>query len=685
MAALEYAGWGWPVFPLSPGRKTPAIAKEDGGNGHLDATTDEGAIRDWWSADPTRNIGVSAGAAGLFVVDVDPRNGGDETLRDLMALHGRDWLNTVSVLTPSGGAHYYYRVASGISLKGGNGLLGVGIDAKSMGGYVVAPPSRTAAGAYAWEGDLGPDSAVIALVPDWIVKHFGPTSSAARTTSAGLPDTITSGARNSTLTSMAGAMRRKGMTAEEMLPSLLEVNQRCDEPLPEREVRGIAESVGRYGPAQPPSPGNVSTLFSLSSLFSPSANGPEWPEVPGPAAFHGLAGEIVRAIEPHSEADPVALLINTLLGFGSLVGAEAFFVVGATRHYPREFAALVGRTSKARKGDSWPPVRSIFADADPGWTARLAGGLSTGEGLIHAVRDAVEKEEPIKEKGRIIGYQMARVDDGVEDKRLLIMESELAKVLKVMERQGNSLSPILRQAWDTGSLRVMTRTNPMVATDAHISLIGHITMEELSGLLPDVEAANGFMNRFLIACVQRSRLLADPVPFQGTLVSQLAGAVDDVLKAIRQAGQMKRDAAASELWEAMYADLSEEGDGMAGAILARAEAHVLRLSMLYALLDGTNTISVPHLTAAAEVWGYCERSVGYIFGDATGDPLADTIFRALKTQGEMTRSDISALLGRHESAARIARALQLLVERGKATVSQRETGGRPLEIWRPVA
>ena len=108
--------------------------------------------------------------------------------------------------------------------------------------------------------------------------------------------------------------------------------------------------------------------------------------------------------------------------------------------------------------------------------------MSTGEGLIHAVRDGVEKEEPIKEKGRITGYQSVVVDEGVKDKRLLVMESELAKVLKVMERQGNSLSPVLRQAWDTGTLRVMTKTNPTVATDAHISLIGHITLEEYNEL-----------------------------------------------------------------------------------------------------------------------------------------------------------------------------------------------------------
>src|SRR6185312_1141705 len=235
-AALEFAGWNWPVFPLAPGTKMPPIAKRDGGHGHRDATTDEETIRGWWATDEKRNVGVSVGAAGLFVVDVDPRNGGDETFRDLVGVHGRDWLDTISVLTPSGGSHYYYRVARGSSLRGGNGLLGVGIDVKSSGGYVVAPPSRTGDGVYAWEGYIGPDSGVFAPVPDWILKQLAAPLGGSQRPSSPLPDYISNGSRNSTLTSMAGGMRRKGMTAEEMVPSLLEVNRRCEEPLSADEV-----------------------------------------------------------------------------------------------------------------------------------------------------------------------------------------------------------------------------------------------------------------------------------------------------------------------------------------------------------------------------------------------------------------------------------------------------------------
>ena len=77
---------GWPVFPLAPGSKVPAIPREDGGHGHLDATTDPETIRAWWTERPRANIGISPGPARLMVVDVDPRHD-REALRSGTARH----------------------------------------------------------------------------------------------------------------------------------------------------------------------------------------------------------------------------------------------------------------------------------------------------------------------------------------------------------------------------------------------------------------------------------------------------------------------------------------------------------------------------------------------------------------------------------------------------------------------
>lgn len=408
----------------------------------------------------------------------------------------------------------------------------------------------------------------------------------------------------------------------------------------------------------------------------------EWPERPGPDAFRGLAGRVVAAIEPRSEADPMAILIGLLTAFGSAAGNGPYTMVGATRHPARLFSAIVGRSSKARKGDSWSPVRQILCGADPEWEKRLAGGLSSGEGLIWMVHDAIEKSTPIKEKGgRIVDYQQEVVDQGVEDKRLHVVEPELARVLKAMARQGNTLSPVIRDAYDSGTLRSMTKNSPGVATGAHITIIGHITLEELQRELSDSEAANGLGNRFLWALARRSKELPEPEPFDPIELAKLLTDTEAALDAARATGRMERDDAARALWREVYHDLSAERDGLAGALTARAEAQTLRLSMIYALLDGSSVITLDHLKAALEVWAYCEASVEYIFGDAVGDPVADTILRSLRANGEMTRTQISDLFGRHESTGRITTALAALLQKGLARSVQRTTGGRPIEVW----
>ncbi|MBI3467838.1 MAG: hypothetical protein HY000_32920, partial [Planctomycetes bacterium] len=141
-----------------------------------------------------------------------------------------------------------------------------------------------------------------------------------------------------------------------------------------------------------------------------------WPDPPDPAAFYGLAGDIVRVIEPHSEADPVALLIQLLVGFGNLVGRIPHFTVEADDHYLNLFANLVGSTSKGRKGVSWGQILRLLHAVDPDWADnRVMTGLSSGEGLIWQVRDAIKSRQPVKQKGQPPRYEEVEVDPGVPD------------------------------------------------------------------------------------------------------------------------------------------------------------------------------------------------------------------------------------------------------------------------------
>jgi hypothetical protein len=406
---------------------------------------------------------------------------------------------------------------------------------------------------------------------------------------------------------------------------------------------------------------------------------PPWPHPMALEAFRGLAGEFVRAVEPHSEADRGALLIQFLAAFGNLVGRGAYFRVEGTRHHPNEFAVLVGETSKARKGTSWGRVGWVAERLDAAWAAeRIGSGLSSGEGLIWEVRDPVVARQAVKAKGRVTGYETVETDPGVADKRLLVVEPEFANVLKQTERTGNTLSVALRQAWDGLTLRSMTKNSPARATDAHVSAIGHITVEELRRYLTATESANGFGNRFIWLCVRRSKLLPDGgEPPVGVLEAICARAAR-VLEAATQAGEVRRDPEASAVWRAVYGALSEGGPGLTGAMLGRGEAHVMRLAMIYALLDGSVLIRPEHLEAALSVWDYSMASVRHIFGDLTGDDLADDLLRLLRaTPDGLTRNDLMNYLGRNVPSGRIGRALGLLLRYKLILERKEETGGRP--------
>jgi hypothetical protein len=263
------------------------------------------------------------------------------------------------------------------------------------------------------------------------------------------------------------------------------------------------------------------------------------------------------------------------------------------------------------------------------------------------------------------------------------VQGEYASVLKVMSREGNTLSAAFRDAWDHGNLRTLVKREPQRATNAHISKICHCTRHDLMRYLSDTEQHNGYANRIIWICVRRSKCLPEggQVP-EADLVS-LANQLSRVLEWSKSCGEMRRDEAAKSLWAAVYERLSTAQRGLLGAATSRAEAQVLRLSAIYAVLDCSSQIRVEHLRAALSLWDYAFASARHIFGDATGDPVADRIREALQGAGVdgMTRTQISSLLGRHFSADRITQALAQLHESGLADRQHVRGEGRPVEIW----
>lgn len=411
-----------------------------------------------------------------------------------------------------------------------------------------------------------------------------------------------------------------------------------------------------------------------------------WPAPVAREAYLGIIGEIVDAIAPHTEADPAALLCQQLAMFGNIIGRTAHFRAEADTHYLNLFIAIVGTTAKGRKGVSLGHAKRLFGPIDQDWAARcLTAGLSSGEGMIWAIRDPIEKQHALKDKGKFTGqYESIIEDHGVSDKRLFIAESELAGVLRVLMREGNTLSPLMRLAWDGHDLQSLTKNSPAKATAPMISVLGHITRDEVRRYLDATESANGFGNRFLWICARRANVLPDG----GGLVplEQFGSRLRQAIAHARRVGEMTRDADARALWHQVYPRLSTGRPGLLGSLTARAEAQVMRLACLYALCDLSSVVRVTHLTAALELWRYAFTSCRYIFGDSLGDTQADTVLGALRAAARagLTRSDLTRdVFHGNVSGTDLTRILTLLHESGLA-VCQQERGagaGRPSERW----
>jgi hypothetical protein len=413
---------------------------------------------------------------------------------------------------------------------------------------------------------------------------------------------------------------------------------------------------------------------------------PDWEPVDGwpkmdKAALHGIAGKVVTTIEPHSEADPNALLIQFLVAAGNAIGRAPFYRVEGDYHYTKLNVVLVGATGDGRKGTSLGRILQVMELGDKEWTQyRVQSGLVSGEGLIHHVRDPLSK---IKDGA------MVEVDNGVSDKRLLIDAQEFAGTLAVIEKPGNTLSAVIRDAWGHKVLQTLGKVSPDKATGSHISIIAHITESELRRKLTRTELGNGFANRFLFAKVRRSKQLPHGGHLNEADLVRLGEQVKTAIEKANKIGRVTMTDAAAAAWAIAYRDLGAGREGMLGEVIARAAPQVIRIALIYAVLDNSTVIDLPHLRAGLAVWEFCEESAIQIFGDSLGDPVADTILAALKAVGSAgkSRTEISGLFGRHQTSEQIREALNLLLKYRKARSEsvERDGPGRSTEVWFAVA
>jgi 5S rRNA maturation endonuclease (ribonuclease M5) len=402
---------------------------------------------------------------------------------------------------------------------------------------------------------------------------------------------------------------------------------------------------------------------------------------PTEKCFYGLAGQFVLMVEQKTEADPMALLVQFLTYFGNIIGHTAYYQVEADKHFTNIFCVLVGDTASGRKGTSFGRVKEVFKGEDLEHEKNcLVSGLASGEGLLWQIRDAVWEEKTNKKSNKL---ESICTDAGVSDKRLLVVEGEFAQVLRVQGREGNTLSAFLRNLWDNGTARNLTKNSPLRTTEAHVSIIGHITKTELLSCLDEVESANGYANRFLWVAVRRSKFLPFGSPeIDFDELAEFERKLSERIKYSKTVQRMIFNFEARMYFASEYQRLETSRFGFLAKVTQRASAYVCRLSCIFALLDGKDEIDCNHLEAAFAVWQFSEDSARYIFGERIGDKNADLILAALRdAENGLSRTGLRDLFDRHLSKSKLDSALQTLLENGLVKCESQETKGRSREIW----
>lgn len=689
--ALEYARQGYSIFPvwgvLSNGTcacnnsacsnvgKHPKTSR-----GFHDATIDETTIMAWFGGSNPPNIGIATEASGFDVIDVDPRHGGLESLEKLEAKLGL-LQTTLRARTGGGGEHVIFRADSSAgAIRSRSNAFGPefpGVDVRGFGGYIVAPPSKHRSGKrYEWiaEGAVEALDELPTLSTSWRAALDGAlTDGVVPLASPHEFHIVPSGEGHDYLRNRLYSMRKQGDSepAIRAYAYAWRDNQyERPELYPDQALDIlIASTMKRVEPSEEI---KTETIGAENEATIPEIVWDEpqqWPKLED-EALHGLAGDFVRLVMPHSEADCAALLTQFLCAFGCAIGPSAYFLVEATKHFARLFVLIIAKTSSARKGTAMGRVAQIFNLADPDFMkAAHVSGLASGEGLISHLSDRKE---------RINGNEPGEWVDTIipTEKRALVVEPEFVRTLNAASRDGSILGAVLRDSWDSGRIQNMTRKDPQVVEDANISIIGHITAEELRAKLSTTDIANGFVNRFSLVCTTRRQRLAHG----GTLTDFDFVAIADRLRTAmtfaRTIERVQRTAAADELWKSYY-DNVPEPDGLLGAVTARQEAQVLRLSLTYALLDESTVIDVQHLNAALALYRYIHASAQHIFGAMLGDDVADAILielRAVHPQ-VLDRKQMHALFSRHKTSAQLSAAIKYLISHDLAIQETVKTKG----------
>lgn len=722
-AAIAYVDLGWMVLPVwwvgdgqcgcgkphcsSPGKHPWGRFAP---NGLKDATKDGTVICSWFANGHTPNIGIRTGAeSGILVIDIDPRHDGDKSLAGLGTLP-----RTATVATGGGGQHLYFRMpAADIRSFSADKTprLGPGIDVRANGGYAVAPPSEhVSSGKYKWLID--PQAGLADLPQDILAKLIEKTG--ASRASAAVNGIIPRGQRDNTLTSMAGSMRRRGMTEGAILAALREENRCCEEPLPDTDLKRIARSIGKKEPSQ---------LVSRAKGEAPCLE----PSVPFPVAclpepVNTFVTDAARAIG----CDPSYVALPLLVGLASAIGNTRRIRLKRSWSEPAiVWGAIVGESGTQKSPALELALRPIrrrqqaamkrFAEAMETYKTHLMQyekELAAWKRLKEAGEPPVKPEEPQADRSWCDDSTIEALAVLLQQnpRGLLLVRDELAGWLGSFDRysQGKGADAAKWLEMFGGRSIMVDRKSGQSKTiyvqRAAVSVTGGIQPETLRRALGVEHRENGLAARLLLACPSRQakRWTEDDISHE--IESQMEDLFDRlyslqlVTDSQGDAGPLPLplSAQAKTAWVEFYNDHAKEQNGLTGDLAAawsKLEGYAARLGLIVHLvrwaardqtLDDPNMIDERSIEAGVQLSRWFGQEASRVYGilsESDEDRERRRLIEAIERKGgAVTVRDLSRSTRMFGDAEAAERALDELCksEYGRwEDLPIGPTGGRP--------
>jgi Bifunctional DNA primase/polymerase, N-terminal/Primase C terminal 1 (PriCT-1) len=609
----------------------------------------------WWQSCPTANIGTPTGTfSGRVVLDVDPRHGGGESYVKLQQQYG-EIPATLTSRTGGGGLHLVFG-SKDPRIRNSAGKLGPGLDIRGEGGYIVVPPSVHATGkCYEWIDPATPIAELPARLASLLLEPDRPTPA----TSAN--GCISEGQRNSTLVSLAGTMRKRGMSPGAIEAALLAENtDHCTPPLPELEVRRIAKSVGKYPPGQVMGNGQRPDIEEEDE--------PEEPKEPlaisvfPEIAWRGIFQTYREAMAGTSEASDVTRFISLWVAAAVRLQRKIKLWNGSWL-FPNVYLVLFGDTGD-RKTTGTRGFLDLIPDAD---LSRVLRGAGSGEGIADWLK---------------------KCEEGATQISTCLYLEELSELTTRAKWDGSTLKTFLTSVYDCPPRHeVKYRKNPIDLREPIVSLLACTTPALFWQHMYDVDLTGGFGNRLLYLTGR----VGDPIPRPARPDYSQLRKVHEALNALAQipASEGQLSGLAGDTWDTFYLDWRRQDlEASLAAMTKRVPDYCLKLALVYAALEETlPALTAEQIQAATAVGRYAvactEQLLGHRMRESRQGGCEGAVLRALTgAHRPLPAYKVQELIGGRFTAEDTNRALTALERTGAVIEAGKNIRGKPLYLKR---